>query len=175
VRPLTLDDLLPLDEFHARRDEFFEAHQHYVELYRRVRVGPSIVMVFENRQTLWFRVQELLRVMRLTDLEWVRAELDLVNGLLPPRGGLRASLILGDKATSLNEMRLCCDSMRAVGTLASGRVEWGNAHWIEFALTPMDLKKWADFGAPAWCEIDGERGDEMSEEVRQSLLDDLMD
>ena len=67
MRPLTLDDLLPLSEYAARRREFFEAHARYLNRYRRVRIGPRVSLIFENRQTLWFRVQEILRVARLSD------------------------------------------------------------------------------------------------------------
>src|SRR4051812_32377967 len=64
---LTLDDLLPLHEYAGRRREFFEAQGRYLDRYRRVRVGPRVTLLFENRQTLWFRLQELLRVARLSE------------------------------------------------------------------------------------------------------------
>ena len=63
--PLTIDDLLPLEEFASRRKEFFDAQRRYVDRYRRVRIGPRLTLIFENRQTLWFRVQEIVRVARL--------------------------------------------------------------------------------------------------------------
>ena len=61
MRPLTYDDLLPLEDFAGQRRELFEAHIRYVDRYRRVRFGPRLALIFENRQTLWFRVQEILR------------------------------------------------------------------------------------------------------------------
>ena len=67
MHPLTLDDLMPLEEYAGKRREFFEAHQRYLDRYRRVRVGPQAALLFENRQTLWFRLQEVLRVARLAD------------------------------------------------------------------------------------------------------------
>ena len=65
--PLTVDDLLPLEEYANRRREFFEKHARYVDRYRRVRIGPHLTLIFENRQTLWFRVQEIIRIARLSD------------------------------------------------------------------------------------------------------------
>ena len=41
MQQLTLDDLIPLDEYAAQRREFFEAHHRYLDRYRRVRIGPS--------------------------------------------------------------------------------------------------------------------------------------
>src|SRR5882724_8879662 len=94
MQPLTVDDLLPLDEFVSRRPELFAAQTRYLDRYRRVRVGPQVTLIFENRQTLWFHIQELLRVARLTDLPRVRQELDWYNRLLPARGCLQAALII---------------------------------------------------------------------------------
>src|SRR5947209_7062422 len=94
MRPLTLDDLLPLDEYAARRREFFDSLQRYLDRYRRVRIGPRLTLLFENRQTLWFRLQEVLRVARLADPRRVQQELDVYNRLLPGRGRLQAALLI---------------------------------------------------------------------------------
>src|SRR5206468_570619 len=40
MRPLTPDDLLPLEEFARQRRDHFTAHTRYVDRYRRVRLGP---------------------------------------------------------------------------------------------------------------------------------------
>ena len=60
--PLTVDDLLPLEEYATKRSEYFDAHRRYIDRYRRVRIGPKLTLIFENRQTLWFRVQEIIRI-----------------------------------------------------------------------------------------------------------------
>src|SRR5258708_18652838 len=100
MKPLTFDDLVPLEEFTARRAEFLEAHLRYVDRYRRVRVGPRLTLLFENRQTLWFRVQEVLRVARLAEPSWVRRELEVYNRLLPERDRLQAALVLDTDAAA---------------------------------------------------------------------------
>src|SRR5262249_13850150 len=92
--PLSLDDLLPLEEYAGRRREFFESHCRYLDRYRRLRVGPSATLLFENRQTLWFRVQEVLRIPRLSDARQVQQELNLFNRLLPSPGQLQAALVI---------------------------------------------------------------------------------
>src|SRR5216684_3546707 len=109
MRPLVLDDLLPLEEFAGRRREFFEAHCRYLDRYRRVRLGPRLSLLFENRQTLWFRLQELLRVARLTEPAWVQQELDLYNRLLPGRDRLQAALLIevADETRLTQELSFC--------------------------------------------------------------------
>src|SRR5207245_11027885 len=106
--PLTLDDLLPLEEYASRRREFFESHSRYVDRYRRVRGGPRLTLVFENRQTLWFRVQETLRVARLTALQRVQRQLDLLNRLLPRRNQLQAPVLIDvlDESRLIEELGL---------------------------------------------------------------------
>src|SRR5207248_9089441 len=94
MRPLTLDDLLPLQEYAVRRREFFESLGRYLDRYRRVRIGPQLTLLFENRQTLWFRVQEILRISRLSEPVLVQQELDVYNWLLPRRNQLKGALII---------------------------------------------------------------------------------
>jgi Protein of unknown function (DUF3501) len=103
MRPLTLDDMMPLEEFADRRRELFGAFGRYLERYRRVRIGPQVTLIFENRQTLWFRVQDLLRVARLSDAARVQEELDLYNSLLPGRDCLQAAMLLGRPAETASE------------------------------------------------------------------------
>src|SRR2546423_1957172 len=92
--PLTVDDLLPLEEYASRRKEFFDAHRRYIDRYRRVRIGPRLTLIFENRQTLWYRVQEVVRIARLADSREVQQELNLYNRLLPARDLLQAALLI---------------------------------------------------------------------------------
>src|SRR5262249_47640838 len=94
MRPLTLDDLLPLDEYASRRRELYASLQRYLDRYRRVRIGPRLTLLFENRQTLWFRIQEILRIARLAEPERVQQELNVYNRLLPGRDRLQAAFLI---------------------------------------------------------------------------------
>ena len=77
---LGLEDIIPLEEFAGKRREFASAHRRYLDRYRRVRLGPTLTLVFENRQTLWFRVQEVLRLTRLSEKRLVA---QLLHGTAP--------------------------------------------------------------------------------------------
>src|SRR5947209_2119109 len=104
--PLTLDDLLPLEEYSNRRREFFESLGRYQDRYRRVRIGPKVTLLFENRQTLWFRVHEIVRVARLADPARLQQQLDAYNRLLPGRDRLQAALLIevADEAKLTEEL-----------------------------------------------------------------------
>src|ERR1700680_2940390 len=104
--PLTVDDLLPLDEYAGRRREYFDSHRRYIDRYRRVRIGPRLTLIFENRQTLWFRIQEIVRIARLSRPGEVQQELNLYNRLLPGHNLLQAALLIevADESQILKEL-----------------------------------------------------------------------
>jgi hypothetical protein len=188
-----LDDLLPLEEYAGRRREFFDSHTRYIDRYRRVRVGPCLSFVFQNRQTLWFHLHELLRVARLSERARVQQELDVYNRLLPARECLQAALLIevsheGPPADRLaqwkdlrgDEILLCASDRRAAAKLITCRPEdrcIGTEHWVEFAIDSNTRRALGEFHRPAHMEV--RHGDyqhlspALSEEVRQSLLDDL--
>ena len=89
---LALSDLFPPDDFLDLPEDDADRRHLYLVRCRRVRVGPAVSVVFENRQTLWFRVQELSRLARATDAEAVQPELDWYAGLLPGPGKLTAAV-----------------------------------------------------------------------------------
>jgi hypothetical protein len=191
MRPLTIDDLLPLQEYARRRREFFESHQRYVDRYRRVRVGPYLTLVFENRQTLWFHVQELLRVARLSEPDRVEEELELYNRLLPRRDELQAALMMSAGSApdrdppalpelDGDDVALVISDMRYPARLLTSRPEdraMGAAHWLQFPVDPQCRRLLKDGRAPAHFEVvhgDYQHGSPpLGEEIRESLAEDL--
>jgi hypothetical protein len=185
MKPLTFDDLTSLDEYTARRAEFFDAHLRYRDRYRRVRVGPKLTLVFENRQMLCFRVQEFLRVARISNHGEIAAHLDWFNRTLPKPDHLQAALIIdGDAADwrefTGNAIRLVIDSITVPAKLVTARPEdraAGTAHWVEFALFAPERAALADPRRPARIEVEyrdyRHESALLTDEMRQSLLEDL--
>lgn len=193
MQPLTVDDLLPLEEYVDKRREFFDSHRRYVDRYRRVRIGPRLTLVFENRQTLWFRVQEILRIARLSEPGDVQQELNLYNRLLPSRDLLQAALLidLGDEPRQVKEMSHWRDIQGEHLQLVVGD-DWfpsilvtsrpedrcvGTSHWVQFHIEPAGRKKLGNLERPAFFRFDNgayqHQGPLLSEEFRQSLIEDL--
>jgi hypothetical protein len=191
--PLSLDDLVPLEEYMAQRSQHAVAQARYLDRYRRVRIGPRLTLSFENRQTLWFRIHELLRVARISDPVRVQQELDLYNRLLPSRGRLQAALQIDvpEGPSWAEQMRfwrefpesmlqMQCGTRACSAQFVTCRPEdccFGTAHWIEFALDSecraalADRRKTASIIA-GYRDYSHQSGP-LSETVRQSLLDDL--
>lgn len=193
MRPLTLDDLLPLGDFAGQRRELFAAHCRYLDRYRRVRIGPRVTLLFENRQTLWFRVQDVFRIARLTEPRRVQEELNVYNRLLPGRHQLQAALLIdiADEANLAQELafwnRLPADALRLrlgdhlyPAQLITCRPEdrcGGTAHWVQFTLDQAGRERLPDGRQPACLEIADDayphQSPPLGAEVRQSLLEDL--
>jgi hypothetical protein len=193
MQHLTLDNLVPLAEFAGQRREFLAAHLRYLDRYRRVRIGPALTLVFENRQTLWFRVQDVLRIARLQEPRRVQQELDVYNRLLPHRDRLQAALLIeiaddGRVAEELafwgrmsgDALRLCIGEHAYCAQLLTCRPEDrcnGTAHWVQLPIPAEERALLIDFGQAARFEVrhDAYRHESsvLSEDVRQSLFEDL--
>jgi hypothetical protein len=193
MQPLTLDDLMPLEEYVGRRPEIFATQARYVDRYRRVRVGPKLTLVFENRQTLWFRVQEIVRVARLAEPSRVQQELDWYNRLLPGRNRLQAALVVDTpegpdwfehvqywEEFTGEALRLIVAGEAVTATLITCRPEdraAGAAHWLEFAVTPEVRQALGESRKPAYFTADYRtyqyQSQPLNPALRQSLLDDL--
>ena len=99
MTPIAPHDILNLYEYEkvreARRDAVIALKQR-----RRVTVGRYLSLVFENRDTLWFQIQEMIRAERIVDDEKVADEIRVYNGLLPEPGELAATMFIeiGDAA-----------------------------------------------------------------------------
>jgi hypothetical protein len=61
---------------------------------RRVTLGPSLSVVFENRDTVLFQIQEMMRTERIVDEARIQAEIDVYNGQIPEPGELSATLFI---------------------------------------------------------------------------------
>ena len=92
-RKLTLDDIADLREYERERDEF-RTHVIALKKRRRVGVGPFMTVVFENRDTIRFQIQEMARVERLATDEAIETELRTYNPLVPEPGELAATLFI---------------------------------------------------------------------------------
>jgi uncharacterized protein DUF3501 len=93
MQPLTPKDLWPLPVYEDVRDQFRKEVM-AAKKDRRLQVGPSMTFVFENRTTVKFQVQEILRIERITDPAQVAEEVEGFNTMLPGPGELSATLMI---------------------------------------------------------------------------------
>lgn len=90
---LTLDDISDLRAYERERAAFL-AEVIALKKRRRVPLGDIVTLLFENRRTVRFQVQEMARVERLISDQAVEAELQVYNPLIPEPGQLCATLFV---------------------------------------------------------------------------------
>jgi hypothetical protein len=93
VRKVALEDIVGFSAYEKMREKFRER---IIELKqrRRVSVGDKVTLVFENRDTAIFQIQEMMRAEKIGDLDKIREEIDVYNELVPEPGALSATLFL---------------------------------------------------------------------------------
>ena len=187
MQHLSQEDLWPLPVYQGLRDqlrrEVIAAKQH-----RRVGVGPYVTFVFENRLTLKFQVQEILRVERISAPEAVRAELEGFNTMLPGAGELSATLLIelsgndADVKAQLTKLSglgrhlwLQLGGTRVAAVMEGGRDDGQRVSAVQYVRFPVpDAKKLA--AGPAAVVIDHPAysyRQELPEAARRSLAQDL--
>jgi hypothetical protein len=192
IRPVTLEDVLGLERYEAARDEI---RRRTIELKRnrRVPVGDSITFVFENHDTMFFQVQEMLRAERITDLDAIREELDVYNELLPRPGQLSATMLIEITEQVDVEKRLLgllgideAVRLEVSEQVIAGEFEPGRSRedrlsavqYVRFSFSPDARSAFLDPQRPAWLVVDhrnyGARTP-LAGGVRASLSEDLRD
>ncbi len=65
-----------------------------IKAKRRVAIGDHLTLLFENRDTMIYQVQEMMRAERIGDPKAIRAEIDVYNELVPGEDELTATLLI---------------------------------------------------------------------------------
>jgi hypothetical protein len=93
TRALTVADIADARAYERER-ESFRAHVIELKRRRRVHLGTVITLVFENRDTMRFQVQEMARVEHILTDAGIQDELDVYNPMIPEPGQLCATLFV---------------------------------------------------------------------------------
>ncbi|MCL4721589.1 MAG: DUF3501 family protein [Gammaproteobacteria bacterium] len=90
---LAHDDLYPLEVYARLRDEFRERVIEH-KAHRRLLLGAHLTLCFEDRLTMHYQVQEMLRAERIFEPADIQAELDAYNPLIPDGTNWKATLLI---------------------------------------------------------------------------------
>ena len=170
MKPLAREDLLSLDEYERQRDAY-RSRIIALKQRRRLSLGSLITLVFENRETLQFQVQEMIRAERIVQPTKVQDELDVYNALLPAANELSATLLI--EVTEAATMKESLDrfmgldhgdtvAITAGGESAFGQFEGGHSHETKISavhfvrFTPTETMKhaFADLRQPVLLTVD---------------------
>ncbi len=93
MQPITHQDLLPLEEYERQRSGIQERIRRHKE-ERRLDLDENLSVLFEDRDTMWYQVQEMARAERLYKDEEIQDELDVYNPLIPDGTNLKATFMI---------------------------------------------------------------------------------
>ena len=100
MQKLTTADLMPLETY-ARERQTFRSKVIAHKKTRTVPVGPNTTWLFEDRLTIHYQVQEMLRAERIFEPEGIAEELHAYNPLIPDGRNWKVTLLVefADPAT----------------------------------------------------------------------------
>lgn len=158
---------------------------------RRVTLGSTVSVVFENRQTMLFQIHEMMRAEGITDQAALQAECDVYSALLPNGDDLSATLFIEiepgrDIRTELKPLIgidehtfLNIGDERVAATVEEGRSteeRLCTILYIRFRLTEAQIERFRALSVPVSLEIRHPAYNaqaELSEETQRSLIEDL--
>jgi len=192
MRPIGAGEILNLYDYEKVRDARRQAVI-ALKAERRVAVGRYLSFVFENRDTVWFQIQEMVRAERLVDEAKIADEIAVYNSLLPRPGELAATMFIEigepDRIQPVLDALLGIDTRDyvrlhvgphvVVGVFEAGHSdeELGKlsaVHFVRFPLPPAARRAFAESEIALVVEHPNERGRTvLSAAARRRLAEDL--
>lgn len=94
MRPVERSEILDYVTYDERRDAL-RPHALREKARRRITLGEHFTFLFENRETVRYQIQEMMRTERIVKEADIQHELDTYNELLGDEGELGCSLLIG--------------------------------------------------------------------------------
>jgi Protein of unknown function (DUF3501) len=161
MEPVRMQEIVDIAQYERIRPDFRGKVMAHKER-RRVAVGPAFPFLFESHLTVLYQVQEMMRVERIVDEKAIAHEVRTYNELIPPAGGLGATLLLeytdpAERAVALQELvglerhvRLELEGLPAVpGQFDTRQLDArkvSSVQYVQFPLAPEHRARWAELG-----------------------------
>ena len=185
-------DLMSLEQYAGERAAFrgrVMAHKKH----RRVSIGPDLTLYFEDRLTIQYQVQEMLRIERIFDADGIEEELAAYNPLIPNGSNWKATAMLEYEDVDHRKLQLSrlkgiehliwvvVDGHERVYAIANEDLERSNdektsaVHFLRFELNPkMITSLYSGATLTMGIEHDAYRHESrITEPARSALLKDL--
>ena len=108
---LTRDDLYSLEAYEQQRDKF-RVHVMQHKQHRRLPLGDCVTLIFEDRLTMQYQVQEMLRAEKIFTTAGIVDELDSYNPLIPDGSNWKATMMI--EYTDPDERRVALERLLGI-------------------------------------------------------------
>jgi hypothetical protein len=159
-RDITRDDLMSLEQYAEQRNEFRQqvlAHKKH----RQVALGPNATLYFEDRLTLLYQIQEMLRIEKVFEADGINEELEAYNPLIPTGRNFKATFMIEYADAAVRAAQL--EKMVNIEDLVWMQVGERDKVW---AIADEDLERSNDTKTSAVHFLRFEISDEMAEELK---------
>lgn len=93
MQKLARDDLYSLEKYAEVRDDFrAQVLQHKRD--RRIALGTNAALYFEDRMTMQYQIQEMLRIEKIFEADGINEELEAYNPLIPDGSNWKATFMV---------------------------------------------------------------------------------
>lgn len=93
MQPVDVSEVKNIAEYELIRSEL-RPRMMAIKEQRRLQLGKHLTFLFENRETVLYQIQEMMRIERIVRTEEIAHEVETYNELLPAPGELSASLLI---------------------------------------------------------------------------------
>jgi hypothetical protein len=90
---LQRNDLWSLEAYAEKRPEFRQQVMQHKK-HRQVALGPNATLYFEDRLTIKYQIQEMLRIEKVFEADGINEELDAYNPLIPEGKNWKATFMI---------------------------------------------------------------------------------
>jgi hypothetical protein len=193
MEKLTRGDLYSLEQYAELRPDF-RARVIAHKQNRKLAIGPFATLYFEDRLTVQYQIQEMLRVERIFEASGIEEELAAYNPLIPDGGNWKATFMIEEPDVDKRRQLLArlvgieahvwamVEGHEKVYAIADEDLERGteaktsSVHFLRFEIDP-DMVRDAKTGVAISFGIDHasytNRVEPVTENVRAALLADL--
>ena len=135
---LKRQDLLTLEEY-AEKRVAIRKDTINIKKDREVIIGEHVRLLFENKQTVQYQIQEMLRIEKIFEASGIQEELDVYNSLIPEGSNLKATMMI--EYEDVDERTKALSNL--IGVERSIYFKVGN-HQKVFAICNEDLERETD-------------------------------
>jgi hypothetical protein len=160
TQQITRDDLMSLEQYAEQRNEFRQrvlAHKKH----RQVALGPNATLYFEDRLTLLYQIQEMLRIEKVFEADGINEELEAYNPLIPSGRNFKATFMIEYADATVRAAQL--EKMVNIEDLVWMQIGEHDKIW---AIADEDLERSNDTKTSAVHFMRFEINDEMARELK---------
>jgi hypothetical protein len=161
MQKLTREDLYSLEKYATVRPQFrAEVMEH--KKHRKIAIGPNATLYFEDRLTMQYQVQEMLRAERIFEPAGIQEELDAYNPLIPDGSNWKATFMI--EYSDIEERRVALERLRGIEDRVWVQVQGFDRVW---AIADEDLERESEEKTSSVHFLRFELSPQMSAAVKQ--------